>query len=321
MSLTRRFSALLVPPALLLSVAAVAAEGGTNPAPRFVAALGASSSVGYSATTHAGPQPANSWATGTNPKVHSIFVRLRQQNGSGERAFNAAEPGASMIVLSAQAQRIPKEADLVTIDMGTNDACDVPATARADFRSSLEMGLRTIAERAPAARIVVVSIRNQLAIWDADQEDSWSTRRANLLPACNEPQQPACPGNGDPRHEPRAGDGLRAPTPVPLRRRRGLSHSLVERRRVIRRLLPSIVVRTAEDRRRRLGKRRSHRQMTAAPRPVPVPDRCPDKVACRSRQRAQARVESAQVVWRVEQRRAGGGRCGRASPVDRWAHG
>lgn len=160
----------LLPPVvaiLLVAAAAVAtAHGRTSGAPRSIAALGASTSIGFSAASSPGPQPANSWVTGTNPKVHSIFVRLRQRNGAGERAFNAAEPGVGMALLATQAERIPKHADLVTIDMGTNDACESP-TAVAEFRRNLVNGLKTIAERVPNARIVVLSIRNELAKWDA----------------------------------------------------------------------------------------------------------------------------------------------------------
>ena len=142
--------------------------GGTDRAPRFprfIAALGASTSAGYA--TQPGPELANSWATGTNPKVHSIYLRLRQRNGAGERAFNAAEPGSTMAMLSYEAALIPKGVDLVTVEMGTNDVCDPPATSPADFRSSLADGLRVIAKRAPKARIVVVSIFDHLAVWDA----------------------------------------------------------------------------------------------------------------------------------------------------------
>lgn len=151
----------------LNSADAVLGAARADVAPRWIAALGGSASVGYSATGHSGPQPANSWVTGTNPKVHSIFLRLRQRNGASERAFNAAEPGASMITLSVQAAQIPTGVDLVTVDMGTNDICDRPATSLADFRSYLKEGLQAIAEQAPSARMVVISIRNQLAVWDA----------------------------------------------------------------------------------------------------------------------------------------------------------
>ncbi len=56
--------------------------------------------------------------------------------------------------------------DLVLVDLGTNDLCDLPATTVPAFRLRLEAGLQQIAERAPSARIVVVSIVDQPAIWE-----------------------------------------------------------------------------------------------------------------------------------------------------------
>src|SRR5215210_6218308 len=71
---------------IILSAGALAAVacGAKDGTPQFVAALGASASVGFSAVSY-GPEPANSWATGTNPAAHSIFLRLRERNGDEER--------------------------------------------------------------------------------------------------------------------------------------------------------------------------------------------------------------------------------------------
>jgi GDSL-like Lipase/Acylhydrolase family len=151
---------------LVSAVTVVAGAGGTNGEARFIASLGASISAGSG--TQPGPELANSWATGTNPKVNSIYLRLRERNGSGVRAFNAAAPGASMSFLQYEAARLPKGVDLVMVaDMGANDACDSPTLSADLFGSQLEDGLRAIAARAPAARIVVVSIIDELALWDA----------------------------------------------------------------------------------------------------------------------------------------------------------
>lgn len=148
------------------AVTVVAGAGGTNREARFIAALGASISAG--AATEPGPELANSWATGTNPKVNSIYLRLRERNGSGVRAFNAAAPGAYMSDIQYEATGLPKGVDLVTVaDVGANVACDAPTTSAALFGSQLEDGLRAIAARAPAARIVVVSILDEVALWDA----------------------------------------------------------------------------------------------------------------------------------------------------------
>lgn len=154
--------------AVIVSTAAVLTGfGSTDRAPRSIAALGDSISAEAATTQPGEPNLANSWATGTNPKVRSIYLRLRQRNGARVRAFNGAEPGATMDELAYFAERIPKNVDLVTVEMGTNDACGDPPTSAADFRSQLAGGLRAIAARAPNARVVVVSIFDHLAVWDA----------------------------------------------------------------------------------------------------------------------------------------------------------
>jgi lysophospholipase L1-like esterase len=136
-----------------------------QPAEQHIAALGDSHSAGYSATPPGGVQLENSWATGTNAPVRSIYLRLRERNGQAWRAFNQADPGAGASTLSGQAAQIPQTADLVTVEIGTNDACGLGSAS--DFRANVAAGLAAVAERAPSARIVVVSIFNQLAVWDA----------------------------------------------------------------------------------------------------------------------------------------------------------
>jgi lysophospholipase L1-like esterase len=165
MPASRCLRAFVVGAVLGSAVTVVAGAGGANGEARFIAALGASVAAG--AGTQPGPELANSWATGTNPKVNSIYLRLRERNGSGVRAFNAAAPGAYMSFLQYEAARLPKGVDLVMVDMGGNDACDSPTSSAVLFRSQLEDGLRAIGARAPAARIVVLSIIDHLALWDA----------------------------------------------------------------------------------------------------------------------------------------------------------
>jgi lysophospholipase L1-like esterase len=161
-----RYSCVGVVGAILSSTVAVASgAGGTNVAPHFVASLGDSIPAGYA--TEPGPELANSWATGTNPNVNSIHLRLRQKNGSGEREFNGAQPGTAMALLQYAAASIPKGVDLVLVEMGANNVCDPPRTSADVFGDQLEAALRAIAVRAPAARVVLVSILDLSAMWDA----------------------------------------------------------------------------------------------------------------------------------------------------------
>ena len=73
-----------------------------------------------------------------------------------------------MQFLQNEAAQLPKGVDLVMVaDVGANDACDAHPPSAVLFGSQLEAALRAIAARAPAAQIVVVSILDELALWDA----------------------------------------------------------------------------------------------------------------------------------------------------------
>ena len=69
--------------------------------------------------------PDNSWATGTNRVIDSVYLRLLALNPQlkGNNA-NDAESGTTMADLDGQAQSaVRRGAELVLIAMGTNDAC------------------------------------------------------------------------------------------------------------------------------------------------------------------------------------------------------
>jgi lysophospholipase L1-like esterase len=73
-----------------------------------------------------------------------------------------------MRALAGQAAHVPRGTDLVTIEMGANDACRPPPTIPPSmFRAQLERALSDLAARVPRARVVVVSIFDVLAMWDA----------------------------------------------------------------------------------------------------------------------------------------------------------
>jgi lysophospholipase L1-like esterase len=132
-----------------------------------IAALGASADTGFATAKAFDEAPANSWVTGTNPVVRSIYVRLRALNPAiAGHAYNYAEPGTGISELADQAAHVPRGTELVTIEMGVNDACESRATP-AVFRVGFERALRVVAARAPRARVVVLSIFNVVAMWDA----------------------------------------------------------------------------------------------------------------------------------------------------------
>ena len=95
--------------------------------PSSMDALGGSVTVGFNtdcpdAWTDC---PDNSWATGTNRAIDSVYLRLLALNPQlkGNNA-NDAESGTTMADLDGQAQSaVRRGAELVLIAMGTNDAC------------------------------------------------------------------------------------------------------------------------------------------------------------------------------------------------------
>jgi lysophospholipase L1-like esterase len=77
-----------------------------------------------------------------------------------------AMPGATMSDVAVQVGSLSNPTDLVTIEAGTNDACGGDASA-ATFGSQFDAVLQTLAASQPRARIVVLSIFDLPAMWNA----------------------------------------------------------------------------------------------------------------------------------------------------------
>ena len=105
---------------------------------------------------------ANSWATGTNPAVNSVYLRILAKNPAIKRHnFNLARGSASVHVLVRQAERavaLEPKPDLVVIQIMDQDIV-CPATSRdyAAFRSTFVSALKLLAQGAPESSIFVVS--------------------------------------------------------------------------------------------------------------------------------------------------------------------
>ena len=98
-----------------------------------------------------GDRPENSWVTGTNASVDTVYSRLLAVHPpiTGNR-FNEAVSGARMTDLNSQAQEaVAAGADLVTVFMGANDVCtssEVSMTPVATFQIQFE-GSRSSSRR------------------------------------------------------------------------------------------------------------------------------------------------------------------------------
>ena len=105
---------------------------------------------------------ANSWATGTNPAVKSVYLRILAQNPSIKgHNVNLAHGSASVDDLVRQAQKavaLDPKPDLVLIQIMDQDIV-CPATARdyAAFRATFVSALEVLAQGAPESSFFVVS--------------------------------------------------------------------------------------------------------------------------------------------------------------------
>jgi hypothetical protein len=151
--------------ALILAVAAGARpSAGAATYPNSIAVLGHSGATGYDSDPKrpATDVFANSWATGTNPAVNSLYLRIRANNPTIQRHnFNLAQDGATVRKLVGQAQRVvslrPIPELIVIQIMDADIVCPAKAADWAAFQKTFSQALTTIRRGAPQARIFVVS--------------------------------------------------------------------------------------------------------------------------------------------------------------------
>jgi hypothetical protein len=158
------------PPAAHADAAASAAATAT-PArtwthgyPNSIAVLGHSGSTGENSDPEwPGVEVReNSWATGTNPAVDSVYLRILKHNPASKGHNNSySEGGATIDEVAAQADRLlasDAKADLILIQVMDNDmTCPVQRPALAEFRTKLTATLRKLARGAPNSSQFVVS--------------------------------------------------------------------------------------------------------------------------------------------------------------------
>ena len=150
-------------PAASATATAVARKW-TEGYPNSIAVLGHSQATGESSDPD---QPGvevreNSWATGTNPTVDSLYLRLLSHNPDIEgNNTNLAQGGATVDELALQADELlgtESRPELIVVQIMDNDmVCPAPAAALSEFQSKLASTLSKLAKGAPDSAIFVVS--------------------------------------------------------------------------------------------------------------------------------------------------------------------
>jgi hypothetical protein len=146
------------------TAAPASARKWTRGYPNSITVLGHSGSTGENSDPD---QPGvevwqNSWVTGTNPDVDSLYLRILAHNPAIEsHHLSYSEGGAGVEELAGQAFRLldtDPRPDLIVIQIMDNDlTCPVDASALSDFRSSLTSTLTKLAGGAPDSSQFVVS--------------------------------------------------------------------------------------------------------------------------------------------------------------------
>jgi hypothetical protein len=130
-----------------------------------VAVIGRSGATGYNSDPNRPGEDveANSWATGTNPAVHSIYLRMLATNPSLQgHATNLALDGSNAVSLIAQATQLvgltPKPQLVLVQTIDNDQKCDgTDAANYAPYRTKLTHVLDILAQGLPHARIFIVS--------------------------------------------------------------------------------------------------------------------------------------------------------------------
>src|SRR5512138_1904146 len=136
--------------------------------PNSITALGDSITTAYDSTV-LGNNFVNSWSTGTNPLVNSMYLRIFALNLNIQgHATNLAVSGTKMVDLKGQASQVGRRVEYVTILMGANDVCTssvATMTAVSTFRSQFSAAMQALNKRAPKAKVYVLSIPDIYNLW------------------------------------------------------------------------------------------------------------------------------------------------------------
>jgi GDSL-like Lipase/Acylhydrolase len=132
---------------------------------RGIIALGHSALTGENSDPQSpgAPAPQNSWATGTNPAVDSIYQRLAAVDptvrGHAVNEATGGAPASTLVGQATQALSVVPNPRLVIIEIiGTDIACDGSDSSHYPvFGQDVKAALDLIAKQAPHATILLVS--------------------------------------------------------------------------------------------------------------------------------------------------------------------
>ena len=141
--------------------------------PSAMAAIGHSGLTAWNSEGTGVDVPGNSWATGDNPDVDSVYLRILAKNPAVEgHATNIAVDGSGVVDLLRQAQEVAQldpRPDLVIIQSIDNDMqCDgTDAQNLPHYRDELVKVMDVLTTALPDATVFFASIGGSVPIYDA----------------------------------------------------------------------------------------------------------------------------------------------------------
>ncbi|MBT2540614.1 SGNH/GDSL hydrolase family protein [Streptomyces sp. ISL-44] len=146
-----------------------------NTAPASIAAVGDSITRGFDACSVLADCPEVSWATGNDRAVRSLAARLLGEAEAPARSWNLAVTGSRMADLPGQlSQAVAHKPDLVTVMVGSNDACRPTASSMtpvAEFRSGFEEALAGLRASSASTQVYVSSVPDLQRLWEQGKDD------------------------------------------------------------------------------------------------------------------------------------------------------
>jgi lysophospholipase L1-like esterase len=133
--------------------------------------------------------PSNSWSTGSNSTVQSMYLRILAKNPaiSGQN-YNVARTGAKVRDVPDMISVINLlQVDYVTILIGANDVCtssESTMTPVDTFRTNFQTALQRLADGTPNARVYVASIPNIYNLWSVLKGNFAARSTWSLLGIC-----------------------------------------------------------------------------------------------------------------------------------------
>jgi hypothetical protein len=142
--------------------------------------------IGHSAITGEGTQSggsesewkANSWATGTNAQVNSVYLRLRQVNPVVEgHVHNLGQGGANLAALTGQARQLvqiePQPQLVIIATQDADSTCPTSDEELATYKEGLKSLLDMLAAQMPSSRFFITpgisTPSNDAAIYSAEE--------------------------------------------------------------------------------------------------------------------------------------------------------